>query len=110
MLKPRKKTKDEKFEIAISKVPKVLESGSELFTNERLELKKIVVNQIWANKICSNCWNKNIGKLKGCALCFLNFYCDKNCQQNHWTKHKLRCKNPLNTTFLDTGPQGIRLI
>ncbi len=120
---PRKKTKEEKFEIAISKVPEVdvdkifkmqLEVRELNYPNHqelllkiiRSNLKQLIVDYIWENKVCSNCGINN-RKLKGCALCYLSFYCGKKCQKSHWGEHKLRCKNPLTTKIVDTGPQRI---
>ena len=40
---------------------------------------------------CSNCRKKC--KLNRCGKCFTAGYCNKTCQENHWSKHKKICKD-----------------
>jgi len=40
---------------------------------------------------CSNC-GKEAEKMKRCSSCGEAFYCDQQCQQQHWKEHKLICQ------------------
>jgi len=42
-------------------------------------------------KHCANCIKKNV-KFQKCAKCLKTYYCNKECQYNHWHLHKLICK------------------
>lgn len=56
-----------------------------------------------ANRICEECGDKSdITKLSICGSCALAWYCSKECQEKHWSKHQLRCCNkdgPLNDGY-----------
>ena len=39
---------------------------------------------------CSNC--RKICEPNRCGICFTAGYCNKTCQENHWSKHKKICK------------------
>ncbi|XP_013400174.1 uncharacterized protein LOC106166231 [Lingula anatina] len=39
------------------------------------------------------CWNcKKEDCTKQCSKCHRAYYCDRNCQTNHWAKHREKCK------------------
>ena len=40
---------------------------------------------------CSGCMD-HCDELKKCGICFTSSYCDKNCQERHWSKHKKLCR------------------
>ena len=42
-------------------------------------------------KRCSSC-SKTGSSLQTCNGCYQAFYCDANCQKNHWPGHKVECK------------------
>jgi len=72
------------------------------------QLKMMIAQNRHMNKICDYCWNKqNTSKLFVCSGCYLTFYCNKECQQKHWHKHKLRCGKKDGP--LDDGPQRITI-
>ena len=61
---------------------------NELYDNK----DKAIVNQsklsiLW----CSGCMG-HCDELKRCGMCFTSGYCDKNCQERHWSKHKKLCQ------------------
>jgi len=41
--------------------------------------------------LCSNC-KKQGEKLKCCSQCNMTYYCDAECQKQHWPIHKITCK------------------
>ena len=61
--------------------------NNEIYNNK--ESKKVSKLNI-SIPYCSNCRKKC--KLNRCGKCFTAGYCNKNCQENHWSKHKKICK------------------
>lgn len=86
------------------------ESHTEELTKEKsLEIAQQLCFNRLANRICENCGDKsNIIKLQICQNCCLSWYCNKECQRNHWNKHKLRCCN--RNGPLDDGYQAIMML
>lgn len=102
----------ENFKVAVTKVPEVDVDYVLRHCGEgvdRDETKRSIAYNAWYNRICSNCGNKkNVKKLKKCSGCYLIEYCNRECQRNHWSIHKLRCSpNHETTTQLNHGYQGI---
>lgn len=107
----------EKFTIAMENVPHAdvklikdfLTSQNQINQNNDDELRAIVVNTRWENRICEQCGNKQeVEDLKRCTRCYLAFYCNSQCQRAHWEIHKLRCgklDGPL-----DTGYQAMKFL
>lgn len=62
------------------------EDADEMFYRYQL------VQMRWQNPICAYCGNKQEPKkLKRCTQCYLEFYCNRECQAKHWKTHKARC-------------------
>ena len=63
--------------------------------NQNVEYKNeesIIVNKSnFFSPWCSSCKGKCVD-LKVCGTCFAGRYCNKNCQERHWSKHKKLCK------------------
>ena len=62
------------------------------------QIRLAIVKSKLMNKACDYCGIKQV-KLPRCSKCYLGFYCCKNHQQKHWSKHKLTC-NTGDTTAL----------
>ena len=41
---------------------------------------------------CAECGKEGGASLKVCKACMLARYCNANCQSNHWSTHKIECK------------------
>ena len=43
--------------------------------------------------VCDACLSEpSNGKLKRCSLCRSAWYCNAQCQKDHWAEHKVQCK------------------
>ena len=72
-------------------------------------VRQMLVFNLLANRICENCGDKrDTRKLSLCNDCALAWYCSKQCQENHWNIHKLRCCNPQGP--LNEGYQSIAIL
>lgn len=61
--------------------------GNEIYNNkERISVSNLSISVLY----CSNCRRKC--EPKRCRKCFTAGYCNKTCQENHWSKHKKICK------------------
>ena len=63
-------------------------------TNETFiqRLGQMILFNRLSNRICEKCGDKHdIRKLSLCRDCGLSWYCSKECQEQHWSTHKLRC-------------------
>ncbi|CAB4045889.1 Hypothetical predicted protein, partial [Paramuricea clavata] len=60
---------------------------NEVYNNKNSEnIRKLNFSVLF----CSNCRMKC--EVKSCGKCFTATYCNRSCQENHWSKHKQICK------------------
>ena len=60
---------------------------NEIYNNKNSEnIRKLNFSVLF----CSNCRMKC--EVKSCGKCFTATYCNRSCQENHWSKHKQICK------------------
>ncbi len=87
----------------IEKVFNVTSEGEEPTQEKVTHLAQMLTFNLLANRICEQCGDKrDLTKLSICGSCALAWYCSKECQERHWSTHKLRCckkDGPLNTGY-----------
>lgn len=66
--------------------PKLLELINKSYRRNMIE----VMEQSMNHQNCEGCGKT--GKFKKCTGCYHVFYCSRNCQALHWSKHKTFCK------------------
>ena len=87
----------------IEKVFNITSEGEEPTQEKVTHLAQMLTFNLLANRICEQCGDKrDLTKLSICGSCALAWYCSKECQERHWSTHKLRCckkDGPLNTGY-----------
>ncbi len=48
----------------------------------------------YKRRMCQNCLNI-VSSAKRCSGCFNVYYCNKDCQKNHWVNHRRQCGTKL---------------
>jgi len=66
--------------------PKLLELINKSYRRNMIE----VMEQSMNHQNCEGCGKT--GEFKKCTGCYHVFYCSRNCQAHHWSKHKTFCK------------------
>jgi hypothetical protein len=56
--------------------------------DEDMEKKMLI---LYKKKICANC--RGTDCQKRCSVCNVTYYCNRKCQTDNWSKHKLICKS-----------------
>ena len=85
---------DRMFEEAVKNVPdRDIDALVAVGCDEpRDTIAMIIATHKWKNRICATCWNSDDPtKLAMCQKCKLEFYCNTECQQSDWKRHKKRC-------------------
>ena len=74
-------------DIDLTMVEKV--TGELLAGEKRKEIKYLLVNNRFQNRICDSCLKKtHIYHLLLCTKCCLTWYCNEQCQRKHAAKHE----------------------
>jgi hypothetical protein len=76
-----------------------------LFLSAYLQNNKINRVATMSDSVCAACGKSGDG-LKACVACKTVKYCNRDCQQKHWSAHKQECKRQADVKLFQQPPQS----